>query len=327
VIERQRATRGPTAAAPSESPRVAFITNLAPFYRVPLFRRLAAHLDVTYFFFSTGDERYLTSAVHHDPADLPTKDVRRVSVAGHPVLVGLQRELDPDRYDVVVKCINGRLMVPYTYGLAKRRRIPFVLWTGIWSHPTTPFHRATRPLTEQVYRGSDAIVVYGEHVKRFLSSVRGVDPSKLFVSGQAAPVEPFRALEPGIDAEPPTIVFIGRLEAEKGLETLFEAMKRLDADVRLRIVGDGPLTGAVRRHAAVDPRVELVGPVTHAALPTQLSDARCLVLPSITTRNFREPWGFVVKGEQGREDVKAHNYERMSQGFIDGIEHALAVSR
>src|ERR1022692_1362475 len=140
------------------SPRVAFITNLCPYYRRPLFALLAERLDTTFYFFSEENEPYLGSAIRHEADDLPVREVRRIRISGNPLLIGLERELRPERYDIVVKDINGRLMVPYVYQLARRRNLPFVLWTGMWHHPQTLTHRLTRSMVESVYRGSDAIV-------------------------------------------------------------------------------------------------------------------------------------------------------------------------
>lgn len=40
--------------------------------------------------------------------------------------------------------------------------------------------------------------------------------------------------------------------------------------------------------------MDVVGHVRQAELPRELARATCLVLPSVTTRRDREPWGMVV---------------------------------
>jgi glycosyltransferase involved in cell wall biosynthesis len=82
------------------------------------------------------------------------------------------------------------------------------------------------------------------------------------------------------------VVFVGRLSKEKGIETLLEAWKQVRSDARLRIVGDGPLAGAVTAAAAADPRIEWVGRQTHAEVLEIVGEALCLVLPSITYETF-----------------------------------------
>ena len=62
---------------------------------------------------------------------------------------------------------------------------------------------------------------------------------------------------------------------------------------RLRIIGSGSAEQQLRE-AHRDTRIEVLGHVPHSAIPRELARARCLVLPSITTNRYREPWGLVV---------------------------------
>lgn len=273
--------------------RVALITNLCPNYRYPLFELLGKDLNTTFYFFSAGNERY-RGALQHEPGNLPVRSPRQITLAGHPLMIGLERELRRGRYDVIVKCINGRLMLPYVYTLAKRRDIPFVLWTGIWHHPRTVSHRVTRPLTERIYRGADAIVTYGDHVKEYLQGISGVAPEKSYVAGQAIDPAPFRVLKPAFE-EPAVILFVGQLEDHKGIRDLLGAFGAVqDQNARLRLAGTGSLEQEVRERAGADSRVEILGHVKHAELPAELASGRCLVLPAVTTERYRECWGLVV---------------------------------
>lgn len=274
-------------------PRVALITNFCPHYRRDLFDALSERMRVTFYFFSHGNEPYRGS-LQHEPGDIAIRDVRNVSVGGQPLMLGLQGELSRENYDVVVKCINGKLMLPYVFGLTRRRGLPFVLWTGIWHHPRTPVHRLTRRFAEHVYRESDAIVAYGRHVRRFVEAVPGVSTGKTFVTGQAIDASGFSAVTPSF-ADPPVVLFIGRLGEDKGIDDLLTAFSTLkDPRLRLRLVGTGPLLEAVQRRARVDPRIETPGHLPQRDLPRELARARCLVLPSVTTARYREAWGLVI---------------------------------
>jgi glycosyltransferase involved in cell wall biosynthesis len=277
----------------ARAPRVAFVTNLCPDYRRPLFELLARRLDVTFYFFSVGTEWYL-GELRHEPGHFPVEEAAGMTLAGHPLQVGLASALSRERYDVVIKCMNGRLMVPYVYALARARRIPFVLWSGMWRHPRTPAHRLTRPLVERIYRGAEAVVAYGDHVRRFVESVPGVDGRKVYVAGQAIDAAPFSEVDPPF-VEPPEFLFTGRLEEHKGVRDLLTAFAGVeDRGARLRLVGSGSLEEYARAHARSDSRIEVLGQVPRRELPAALARARCLVLPSVTTDRFREPWGLVV---------------------------------
>ncbi len=144
---------------------------------------------------------------------------------------GLALRLSQKRYDVVVKCINGKLMVPWVFGISRVKHLPFVLWTGIWSHPESPIHRLSEPATRLLYRRSNAIVAYGDHVKRYVVERAGVTPEKVFVAGQAVERERFVAARNG-DQRPPTVLYVGQLKPIKGIETLIAAFKRLEEPAR-----------------------------------------------------------------------------------------------
>ena len=132
------------------SRRVAFVTNLCPHYCRPLFELLDKRLEIDFFFFSEGHESWVSPDLRLERGDFRTVDVARKRIFGEPVIPGLPRELHRGKYESVVKCLNGRLMVPYTYAVSRALDLPLVLWTGMWSHPTTAFHRLTRSLTKRI---------------------------------------------------------------------------------------------------------------------------------------------------------------------------------
>jgi glycosyltransferase involved in cell wall biosynthesis len=276
--------------------RVAFITNLAPHYRRPLFEELNRRLEVDFYFFSAGQERYLSSEMKHQQGAYRTVPLRRLRVGHQTITPGLIRHLHQDRYDVVVKCLNGKLMVPFVQAITRARGLPLVVWTGMWYHPRRPFHRLTRPLTYQVYRNADAIVTYGEHVRDYIADIPGVHPEKIFVAGQAVDGSSF-ATSPN---QPPRsrsadVVYIGQLEERKGLDYLLDAFSSLsNPDARLLLIGTGSRDEHVKARSSSDPRIRLVGHVPQEELPEVLRAARCPVLPSVTGEHGREPWGLVV---------------------------------
>jgi glycosyltransferase involved in cell wall biosynthesis len=81
-------------------------------------------------------------------------------------------------------------------------------------------------------------------------------------------------------------VFVGRLSAEKGVETLLKAWRHLGGSLPLRLVGDGPLAGAVREAAAKDASIQWLGNVPLEAVYTLVGEAAFLVLPSQCYENF-----------------------------------------
>jgi glycosyltransferase involved in cell wall biosynthesis len=276
-------------------PRIAFIDYFATHYRKRLYEELARRMDVDFYFFADERERYWNRKIPLVASgDFRRVELRRFRVAGQAVMPGVAPRLLSGRYDAVVKSLNGKLMLPIVYGASRVRRVPFVLWTGMWHHPITRFHRLTHSLTRQVYRSSGAIVAYGEHVRQFVVDEAGVEADKVFVAGQAVEGERFVSVQPARNGAA-QVLFVGQFEERKGLANLLDAFSAIpEPSARLRLVGDGALQQDVARRAAHDPRIEIVGYVPQDRLPQVLSQARCLVLPSITTALDREPWGLVV---------------------------------
>ena len=191
----------------------------------------------------------------------------------------------------MVKSLNGKLMLPLVYGASRARRLPFVLWTGMWHHPRTAFHRVTRPLTQRVYRGAEAIVAYGEHVERYLVETADVDARKIFVAGQAVEPERFAAVRPARDGDA-EVLFVGQFEERKGIADLLAAFADLgDVDARLRLVGNGSLGPEIDRCAAQNPRLDVVGYLPENASRRHSPALGAYVLPSVTTDLDRRALG------------------------------------
>ncbi len=283
-----------TAGAASRTPlRVALVSNLCPHYRRPLYEALAARVDLECFFFAEAEPYWNPLLPAHTGGAFRQARMRRVTVLGEPLLPGIAARLTPARYDAVVVGLAGRLMVPFVFALSRARQLPLVLWTGTWRHPRTPFHLLTRPAVHAVYRGADAIVVYGDHVRHSLTRVRGVDDEKIFTAAQAVDGARFAVgARPAVSHE---LVFVGQFQPWKGVRELVTAFSQLERpSLRLSLVGNGPLEQELRRLAQRDRRIRVVGHVPQDELPEILARARCLVLPSTTTAAHREAWGLVV---------------------------------
>ncbi len=277
--------------------RIAFIDYFPTHYRRRMYEELADRLEVDFYFFADERERYwnrkLTLATD---ARIRRVELRRWRIGGQAVMPGMALALSHRRYDAVVKSLNGKLMLPLTFATAKARRVPFVLWTGMWMHPQTTAHRVSRPLTDAIYRRAEAIVPYGDHVRDFVLRTPGVRPEKVFVAGQAVEGERFEAVPRAEDdGSPPEFVYVGQFEERKGLSYLLGAVELLgDTPLRLSLVGNGSQEAELRARADGGKRVSLRGFVPQAELPRVLCEARALVLPSVTTALDKEPWGLVV---------------------------------
>jgi glycosyltransferase involved in cell wall biosynthesis len=80
-------------------------------------------------------------------------------------------------------------------------------------------------------------------------------------------------------------IYVGRLSAEKGIETLLAAWRQHGVPP-LKLVGDGPIAPAVRQAMALNPRIEWLRTVPQATVYHLVGKAACLILPSQCYENF-----------------------------------------
>jgi len=110
------------------------------------------------------------------------------------------------------------------------------------------------------------------------------------------PVPVLRA-DLGLRDGSPVVGCVGRLVPEKGLDTLLEAAAAASTSPQVVLVGSGPqldeLENLARCLGTAD-RCRFVGAVAYDAIPDYLNLMDVLVLPSRTTRNWKEQFGRVL---------------------------------
>jgi glycosyltransferase involved in cell wall biosynthesis len=236
------------------------------------------------------------------------------------------RAVASGRHRAVIAGLGGRVALPATYAAARRARIPFVLWASIWEHPRTLAHTLSKPLTHALYRRADAVVTYGEHVSAHVRAQRRA--GDVFEAPQAVSAEHFG--RPVSDEERAgwrgdtdfLALFVGRLEEEKGVRILLTAWRDAGLDgARLALAGEGPL----REHARG--LGEVLGHVDRDRLPGLYAAADVLVLPSIRTATFTEPWGLVVNEamHQGTPVIASDAVGAAAGGLVRGGRNGLVV--
>jgi glycosyltransferase involved in cell wall biosynthesis len=133
---------------------------------------------------------------------------------------------------------------------------------------------------------NNALGTWNRHVRLFL--VLNDFARTRFVRGglpaDKIHVKPNFVSDPGPRPAPPsrsrTILYVGRLSTEKGVETLLDAWDaRRPSGLELVLVGDGPLRPALERRPL--PGVRLTGSLPREAVIERMLRSRALVFPSV----------------------------------------------
>jgi glycosyltransferase involved in cell wall biosynthesis len=93
------------------------------------------------------------------------------------------------------------------------------------------------------------------------------------------------------------IGFSGRFVEEKGIRDLISACSRLSSQVHLVLIGGGPLRNDLLRQASslgMGKRFHIIDSVKSVEMPKYLNILDCLVLPSLTRKNWKEQFGRVL---------------------------------
>jgi glycosyltransferase involved in cell wall biosynthesis len=308
--------------------RIALLTTFLAGYRTPLYERLARDRGLEVLCYG-GGERY---APPWFAADLDAK----LAAAPFPArrLTGGPREAFEisERYEAVIAPYAGGAILPAAYLGARRHHTAFILWASVWAQPHSLKNTLALPLTRRIYRDADAVVAYGEHVRRFVASIRGHDDD-VFVAPQSVEPELFgRAIAPDeIIAfrtrhqlpDGPLVAYVGRLVPEKGVDVLLHAWARARPQATLVVIGDGPLAAA----CAAAPGVRLLGPLAREELPVAYHASAFAVLASVPTPRFREPWGLVCNEamHQGRPMIATTAVGAAAGGLVRDHETGLVV--
>jgi len=164
--------------------KIAYIGIAYVYYESHFLKLLDAHYDVDFFFYG-GEERYIGKEVR-SYADKKPALARAQYLKGFHVFPrlkitpGLIAKLWRGNYDVIIKGIVGRFALPASFITAKLLGKKFILLTDIWQHPRSLAHCFSYWLLKAVYRYSDAICAYGNHVRDFVVS-QGAREEKIFV--------------------------------------------------------------------------------------------------------------------------------------------------
>ncbi|MCX6387066.1 MAG: glycosyltransferase family 4 protein [Solirubrobacterales bacterium] len=264
----------------TDSRPALFVTGHAPSDRIGAFKLLAERENVRFALFG--------GRIHHGASEPAVLDFDHLRLSQAEVA----RAASSGEYRAVICGTSGRIALPGAYFGARRAGVPFILWASLWAQPKGPAGIAGALPLRWIYRHCDAVASYGKHVSSY---VRSCGAEIVFEAPQAVD-NAFWATpaDPVLERRAPfQAVFVGRLVKEKGIDVLVAAWGRSQEDSAhsaLIVVGEGPQ----RDRVSDTPGIAAVGQLTAEKVRGLFASSDVLVLPSIATLTFKEPWGLVV---------------------------------
>jgi len=188
--------------------------------------------------------------------------------------------------------------------LANRQQLPFIVEVNelvgderVRAQPLLA--PLVRKLDRFVFHSATAIVVVSPHLKRRITAL-GINPEKILVLPNGVDREDYEPLPDGYEVRKKlglqrtlTIGFIGGLVPWHKLETLLEVFGDLEKshpDLRLVLLGQGPLLGELQKLASdlgLADKVLFPGSVGHGEIPAHLAAFDIAVVPH--SNAYRSP--------------------------------------
>jgi glycosyltransferase involved in cell wall biosynthesis len=316
-----RMTQTPTTHGAGGDRPVLFVTGHAPAYRVGAFARLHEREQIELALF--GGRHKHGGADAERPLPFPHRHVRPHE---------LYSLAASGSYRAVVCPTGGRLAPLAAWAGARRARVPLIVWASLWAHPRSAAHALTYLPLRRLYRSADALVTYGPHVSSY---VRARGAHNVHVAPQSVDNDFWRAPAHSLPHAPGwpgaaavRFLFVGRPAPEKGLSVLLAAWRLsglTGTQAALVLAGVEPTPSA---GAAPPAPVVPVGRLQPQELRSVYAGCEVLVVPSVPTRTFREPWGLVVNEamNQGLAVIATDAVGAAAGGLVSDGENGLVVA-
>jgi glycosyltransferase involved in cell wall biosynthesis len=267
--------------------RLALLTEIPAPYRIPLFNALAGRVELRVLFLSGTDPRRGFYGRHDDEWRFDARVLRGAELrrGGRWIVLnrGVLRELRRFRPDVVA--VGGWNQPAFWLALlyCRLRRVPLLVWIESTARDARSEAKALAVARRLMVKGAAGAFVPGRASAEFARSL-GVDLVEIAPNAVDAEIFQGAAVDrSGRDGC--TFLYVGRLDEEKGLDTLLHAFREVPGT--LVLVGSG--TDEPRLRALADGRVTFAGARDRDELVGFYADADVFVLPSRS-----EPWGMVL---------------------------------
>jgi glycosyltransferase involved in cell wall biosynthesis len=271
------------SAEPLAGERIGVMTNVLTHYRVPLWNGMSRRLEevgakLCVFPTDAGPGR-ARPWLRHEEILFDCRPLTPGPLGGGAAFpADLERALRDFRPTLLLSPGFSPGVTGRTLRFAKRRGIPFLLWSGDTYRQPTARGRARRLERRWIAKRSTCGIAYGWLAAEYL---RDLAPELPVVIGRnSAPFLPEPAS--GSGGERVEFLAVGQAIPRKGLDVVIDAFRLLDRDLRcgLTVAGGGPeLAGLVAR-ARGDERIRFLGAVESDRVLDCYREADAFLFPS-----------------------------------------------
>lgn len=281
--------------------RVIFIISRSLHYKKGFFEKLARRINVK-FFFDAGEKKTHNVELHDTLGDYHYTYLKNIKIFNQIIIIDLLGLISSIRNtDVIIKADHNQINTILIFLLGKLLRKKIILWCSLWRDQKTFHSHLKYHIQNWYFNNADALICYGEHVKNYILHKFGVNSKKVFVEHHSTDINIYLDKEIDLPAfsknDKVKILFVGRLTEQKGLIILLHAFRSLINYADLHIVGNGPLNERANKECAelgIMDSVFFHGFYEPGLIDNFYKRADILVLPSISTGEITEPWGYVV---------------------------------
>ncbi|WP_322802450.1 glycosyltransferase [Thermoflexus sp.] len=165
-----------------------------------------------------------------------------------------------------------------------------------WQNVHRPKKWYVRLVTQIALREADAILCASRGAVQVLREMGYPGPAEV-IPPIGVDTRIFRPMERRTDPTTFRVAYAGRFVPEKGLDVLLQAVALLGPGVELWLIGEGPQRVALQalaRDLGIGERVRWIPPVAPEQMPEILAQVDVVVLPSRTTRVWKEQFGRIL---------------------------------
>jgi glycosyltransferase involved in cell wall biosynthesis len=218
-------------------------------------------------------------------------------------LFAMLRSFDPDHIHIEEDphSFVGVETVALARWAAPRATISFFIWDNLARTPRFPLNWLKRFFTRFALVRASLVVCGNSEAEQLLTTVKGYQGRTAVLPQLGLDASDYDNPAPivgaGVCAEGPWIGFLGRLNPEKGVIVLLEALDRLQhLPWRLLVIGNGPLRDEIKRswQPRFGERIVCLEAVLHAEVPAYLKRLDIFVLPSYAVSHWKEQFGLTL---------------------------------